>query len=101
MTEADPSIPGDDLLQILFNLFWRLPVRKSEATSRYAKYMRVDHDSAGYAICCPQNHVGRLSCNTRQSQELIHGSGDLALKLFDDLGRGCDNALGFVSEKTA
>ena len=61
-----------------------------------ALYVRVDHDTLGFAESDPEHDVGRLASHARQPDEFGERLGDLAAVICHELFRKPDHALGLL-----
>jgi len=96
--EDDPLILRDDLDQVLLDLDGVGFPGEIEARGD-ALYVSVDHDPAGDVIGRPQHHVGGLSGDAGNGEELRHGARHLAAEFrYYFLGRA-HNRPGLVIEK--
>lgn len=84
---AEPVLFGNDPHEILFYLFRRFFIRKTEDSSKTLD-VRVDGDPLDDAIRVAQNDIRRLPANSRNRYHFRHRPGQFSMiVLFDDLRR--------------
>ncbi len=99
MREGDPFVLGDDAHEILLD-FFGIGVAGEVQPVGEAHDVSVDDDARSDAEGCAEDDVGRFSGYARQGEQLLHGAGNLAGELLDDLLAGALNGFGLGAEKS-
>ena len=87
-----------ELLKVLFDQVWIVGSRQAESF-RHTFHMSIDDDTR-LAESISQDHIGRFSADTRQSDQLIHCMWDLSAEAFGHGFSAANKMFRFVLEKT-
>lgn len=82
MRELDPVIAGDDLHQVLFDLFGIAGFREPKAVGK-AQDVGVDDDAFGNSIGNTKNDIGGLTRGSWNCKEFGHALRDLTAEVRD------------------
>jgi hypothetical protein len=80
VSKVDPAVAGDDLHEVLLDLFGIFFARKAQPAG-HAFDVGVDHDPAGDAKRRAQHYVGGFSRHAGQRDQRLHRPGNLAVVL--------------------
>lgn len=82
--ELDPVVARDDLHQLLLDFLGFVGFCEAEAFGE-AKYVRVDDDAFGEAVCNSKDDVAGFARDSGESEQLSHGLWDPAAEVSNEL----------------
>jgi hypothetical protein len=97
--KLDPLLLGDDLHQILLDGDW-IGILGQVQPPRHALHVRIHYDPGRDSIVAAQNDISCFTSGSRNRDQLLHGLGDLAIEISENLPGGADKRFGFIAEKT-
>jgi len=97
--KLNPFFLGDDLHEILLNLD-RIRMFGEVEPPRDTLDVRVHHNPRRDSIETTQDNIGRFAPNSGNSDQLVHGFGDLSAKISENLPGGSDQGFGLAAEES-
>ena len=97
--KLDPLFLGDDLHEILLNLD-RIGMFGEVEPPRDTLDVRVHHNPRRDSIETTQDNIGCFASGSRNRDQLLHGLGDFAAEIGENLPGGSDQGLCLAAEET-
>ncbi len=99
MGKQNPFLPRDHPHQILLDILGIVILRKLQ-TARNAMNMRVHDQTLSLAEPCSENNIGGLAGHSWEIEQVNHVIGNFATEIIDDLARGPNHRLRFITKKS-
>ncbi len=97
--EENPSIARNNLHQVPLDCYRIVVLRQIEPTAD-ALHVGIDHHAGGNSVGGAQHHVSGLAGRTRNRDEFLQGSRNVAAELVDYFPGRADDRLRFVVKET-
>lgn len=98
MAELAPALAREECHEVAFDPR-DIGVSGQPESLRQSRNVRVDDDTFVQVVRIAKYDIGRLSCDSAQCQQLVHGARHFAVKIVDQFRRRGMNRLGFVAEQ--